>query len=42
MLRKVLQNKGVLDPSWESPFKIAEVLTPWGVQTIVLKWRANS
>ena len=28
MLRKVLQNKGALDPNWEGPFKIAEVLAP--------------
>ena len=28
MFRKVLQNKGALDPSWEGPFKIAKVLTP--------------
>ena len=28
MLRKVLQNKGALDSSWEGPFKIVEVLTP--------------
>ena len=28
MLRKVLQNKGALDPSWEGPFKSTEVLTP--------------
>ena len=28
MLRKVFQNKGALDPSWEGLFKIVEVLTP--------------
>ena len=28
MLRKVLKNTGALDPSWEGPFKIAEVLAP--------------
>ena len=28
VLRKVLHNKGALDPGWEGPFKIAEVLTP--------------
>ena len=27
VLRKVLHNKGALDPSWEGPFKIIEVLT---------------
>ena len=28
VLRKVLHNKGALDPSWEGLFKIVEVLTP--------------
>ena len=27
MLRKVLHNKGALDPGWEGLYKIAEVLT---------------
>ena len=28
VLRKVLQNKGALDPNWEDPFKIVEILAP--------------
>ena len=28
ILRKVLHNKGALDPGWEGPFKIIDVLTP--------------
>ena len=28
VLRKVLQNKGAVDPNWEGPFKIVEVLAP--------------
>ena len=26
MLRKVLQNKGAINPNWEGPFAIAEIL----------------
>ena len=32
VLRRVLHNKGALDPSWEGPYKIARVLTPGAFQ----------
>ena len=28
VLRKILHNKGAIDPGWEGPFKIAKVLIP--------------
>ena len=28
MLRRIIHNKGALDPNWEGPYKIVEVLTP--------------
>ena len=48
VLRKVVQNKGALDPNWENPFKIVEILTP-GVyklsylsgEHILRSWNAN-
>ena len=48
VLRKVLQNKGALDPNWEDPFKIAEILAPGAYKLsylsgehILRSWNAN-
>ena len=37
VLRKVLHNKGALDPSWEGPYKISRVLKPGAYQLAHLK-----
>ena len=36
MLRKDLQNKGVLNPNWKGPFKIAEILAPRAYKLLYL------
>ena len=41
VLRKVLHNKGALDPGWEGLVKIAELLTPGGIQIVLFKWRVD-